>query len=44
MNDPERVGRIMAWLIVLASLLSLAWMFANRANPPERETAAHRFE
>lgn len=42
MNDPERMGRLVSWIIILAALLSLAVMFANRANPPERETLENR--
>lgn len=41
MNDPERIGRILAWTIVAAALLALAFMFANRADPPERERHPH---
>lgn len=41
MNDPEQIGRILAWAIVLAALLALAFLFANRANPPERERHPH---
>lgn len=39
MNDPERMGRILSWLIVLASIAALAVMFMNRAHPPARDPA-----
>lgn len=42
MNDPERMGRLVSWAIVLATLLALAVMFVNRANPPARETLENR--
>lgn len=42
MMEPEHTGRWLSWLIVVASLLALAVMFVNRANPPERETVENR--